>query len=175
MLKQPTRQVRQMDWTDRRWRLLVMLSCLVTSVQMEGKYIIILKYNRCCDSQSQAMIPLQCIMDVTKGPHHLLNVSCVTFSVQSIEGSIFSSCEIKAILSGFRDNVTVQWFLATRQQWLEPRSVYSVEYLIPSINTPESLVSLLGAAEMYIQRPHHCNASSSQAEPHEAQACCSAT
>ena len=72
VLKQPTRQVRQMDWTDRRWRLLVMLSCLVTSVQMERKYIIILKYNS-CDSQSQAMIPLQCIMDVTKGPHHLLN------------------------------------------------------------------------------------------------------
>ena len=71
--------------------------------------------------------------------------------------------EITDILSGFRDNVTVQWFLATRQQWLEPRSVYSVEYLIPSINTPESLLSLLGAAEMYIQRPHHCTASSSQA------------
>ena len=88
-------------------------------------------------------------MDVTKGPHHLLNVSCVTLSVQSIEGSIFSSCEIKAILSGFRDNLTVQWFLATRQQWLEPRGVFSVEYLIPSINTPESLLSLLGAAEMY--------------------------
>ena len=141
-----------------------MLSCLVTSVQMERKYIIILKYNS-CDSQSQAMFPLQCIMDVTKGPHHLLNVSCVTLSVQSIEGSIFSSCEIKAILSGFRDNLTVQWFLATRQQWLEPRGVFSVEYLIPSINTPESLLSLLGAAEMYIQRPNHRTASSSQAEP----------
>ena len=68
-----------------------MLSCLVTSVQMERKYIIILKYNtNSCGSQSQAMIQLQCIMDVTKGPHHLLNVSCVTFSVQSIGGSIFS-------------------------------------------------------------------------------------
>ena len=149
-----------------------MLSCLVTSVQMERKYIIILKYNRCCDSQSQAMIPLQCIMDVTKGPHHLLNVSCVTFSVQSIEGSIFSSCEIKAILSGFRDNVTVQRFLATRQQGLEPGGVYSMEYLIPSINTPESLLSLVEAAEMYIQRPHHRTACSSQAEPQEEQACC---
>ena len=168
MLKQPTRQVRQMGWTDRRWRLPVMLSCLVTSVQMERKYIIILKYNS-CDSQSQAMIPLQCIMDVTKakGLTCFINVSCVTFSVQSIGGSIFSSCEIKAILSGFRDNVTVQWFRATRQQWLEPRGVYSVEYLIPSINTPESLLSLLGAAKMYIQRPQHRTASSSQAEPQE--------
>ena len=66
--------------------------------------------------------------------------------------------EITDILSGFRDNVTVQWFLATRQQWLEPRSVYSVEYLIPSINTPASLLSLLGSAEMYIHYSGHTTA-----------------